>query len=80
VRCSGVLRECASRRAALFLGPQAFAWPTAKALTPSDAPQPIPGLWSLDILRIEREPILKGLHHSAQGCAPRATLGVCAKM
>ena len=32
--------------------------------------------WSLDILQTKREPIPKGLHLSAQGCARRATLGV----
>jgi hypothetical protein len=36
--------------------------------------------WSLGILQTEQEPIPKGLHHSAQGCAPRATLGGCAEM
>jgi hypothetical protein len=31
--------------------------------------------WSLDIMPPEQEPIPKGLNHSAQGCAPSATLG-----
>jgi hypothetical protein len=36
--------------------------------------------WSVDILPSGTEAIPKGLNPPAQGCAPRATLGVCAKM
>ena len=35
--------------------------------------------WSLDILPTEKEAIPKGLHHSAQGCEARATLGESAE-
>jgi hypothetical protein len=34
--------------------------------------------WSMGILATGQEPIPKGLQHSAQGCAPSATLGVWA--
>ena len=32
--------------------------------------------WTLEFGEFPRGSILKGLHHSAQGCEPRATLGV----
>jgi hypothetical protein len=52
---------------------------TRYALPPRQTRQPAAGSTnrhcSLDILPTEQEPIPKGLHHSAQGCAPSATLG-----
>ena len=46
------------------------------SLSPSEGER----AWSLDILRAGKHPIPKGLHHSAQGCARRATLGLCARI
>ena len=48
---------------------------SAKSAEKRREEEPSANLWSLDILRTGKQPIPKGLHHSARGCAPRATPG-----